>query len=73
MVDEVRISKHEGSVAEKTRRQVDNAVRWLQKRYFIEEVEAKKRLNKSAARLIKKQKKNNKNDKNSSGDSIIDI
>ena len=57
MVDEVRISKHEGSVAEKTRRQVDNAVRWLQKRYFIEEVEAKKRLNKSAARLIKKQKK----------------
>lgn len=69
---EVRISKHEGSVAEKTRRQVDNAVRWLQKRYFIEEVEAKKRLNKSAARLIKKQK-NNKNDKNSSGDSIIDI
>jgi len=72
MVDEVRISKHEGSVAEKTRRQVDNAVRWLQKRYFIEEVEAKKRLNKSAARLIKKQK-NNKNDKNSSGDSIIDI
>jgi hypothetical protein len=72
MVDEVHISKHEGSAAEKTRRQVDNAVRWLQKHYFIEEVETKKRLNKSATRLIKKQK-NNKNDKNSSGDSIIDI
>jgi len=56
------MSKDEGSIAAKTRRQVDNAVCWLQKRYFTEAVGAKKRLNKSAAQLAKA----NKNDKNSS-------
>jgi hypothetical protein len=56
------MSKDDGSVAEKTRRQVDNAVCWLQKHYFTEEVGAKKRLNESAAHLVKA----NKNDKNSS-------
>ena len=34
----------------KTRRQVDNAVCWLQKRYFTEEVRAKKRLNESQSK-----------------------
>ena len=29
-------------LAAKTRRQVDNAVSWLEKRYFTEEVRAKK-------------------------------
>jgi hypothetical protein len=42
------MSKDDESVAAKTRRQVDNAVCWLQKRYFTEEVRAKKRLNESA-------------------------
>jgi len=56
------MSKDEGSIAAKTRRQVDNAVCWLQKRYFTEAVGAKKRLNKSAAQLAKA----NKNEKNSS-------
>ncbi len=56
------MSKDEGSIAAKTRRQVDNAVCWFQKRYFTEGVGAKKRLNKSAAQLAKA----NKNDKNSS-------
>jgi hypothetical protein len=56
------MSKDEESIAAKTRRQVDNAVCWLQKRYFTEGVGAKKRLNKSAAQLTKA----NKNDKNSS-------
>ena len=31
-------------LAAKTRRQVDNAVSWLEKRYFTEEVRAKKEL-----------------------------
>ena len=35
-------------LAAKTRRQVDNAVLWLEKRYFAEEVRAKKELNESA-------------------------
>ena len=56
------MSKDEGSIAAKTRRQVDNAVCWLQKRYFTEEVRAKKRLDESAAHLIKA----NKKEKNSS-------
>ena len=56
------MSKNDESVAAKTRRQVENAVSWLEKRYFTEEVRAKKRLNKSAAHLVKA----NKNDKNSS-------
>ena len=49
-------------LAAKTRRQVDNAVCWLQKRYFTEEVGANKRLTESAAHLVKA----NKNDKKSS-------
>ena len=56
------MSKDEGSIAAKATQQVDNAVYWLQKRYFTEAVGAKKRLNKSAAQLAKA----NKNDKNSS-------
>jgi len=56
------MSKDEGSVAAKTRRQVDNAVCWLQERYFTEEVGANKRLTESAAHLVKA----NKNDKKSS-------
>jgi hypothetical protein len=36
-------------LAAKTRRQVDNAVSWLEKRYFTDEVRAKKQLNESAA------------------------
>ena len=59
------MSEDEGSIAAKTRRQVDNAVCWFQKRYFTEgvgAVGAKKRLNKSAAQLAKA----NKNEKNSS-------
>ena len=54
------MSKDDGSDAAKTRRQVDNAVCWLQKRYFTEEVIAK-RFNESAAPLFKV----NKNDRNS--------
>jgi hypothetical protein len=54
------VSKDDGSDAAKTRRQVDNAVCWLQKRYFTEEVIAK-RFNESAAPLFKV----NKNDTNS--------
>ena len=45
------MSKDDGLVAAKTRRQVDNAVCWLQKRYFTEEVRVKKQLNESAADL----------------------
>ena len=45
------MSKDDELVAAKTRRQVDNAVCWLQKRYFTEEVRAKKQLNESAAHL----------------------
>jgi hypothetical protein len=56
-----RMSKDDDSVAAKTRRQVDNAVSWFEKRYFIEEVRAKKRLNESA-HLVE----TNKNNKNSS-------
>jgi hypothetical protein len=41
------------------RRQVDNAVSWLEKRYFTEEVRAKKELNESAGHLAKA----NRNDK----------
>jgi len=40
-------------LAAKTRRQVDNAVSWLEKRYFTEDARTKKRLNKSAAHLVK--------------------
>jgi hypothetical protein len=54
------VSKDDGSDAAKTRRQVDNAVCWLQKRYFTEEVIAK-RFNESAAHLFKVKK----NDRNS--------
>jgi hypothetical protein len=36
--------KDDGLLAAKTRQQVDNAVCWLQKRYFTEEVRAKKQL-----------------------------
>ncbi|MFZ0512642.1 MAG: hypothetical protein WAM14_13625 [Candidatus Nitrosopolaris sp.] len=43
------MSGDDGSAA-KTRRQVDNAVCWLQKRYFTEEVRAKKRLNESQSK-----------------------
>ena len=57
------MSKDDGLLAAKTRQQVDNAVCWLQKRYFTEEVRAKKQLNESAAQLVKA----NKIDKNSSG------
>jgi hypothetical protein len=56
------MSIDDGLVAAKTRRQVDNAVCWLENRYFTEEVRAKKQLNESAAYLVKA----NKNDKNSS-------
>ena len=56
------MSKDDELIAAKSRRQVDNAVCWLQKRYFTEAVGAKKRLNKSAAQLAKA----NKNHKNSS-------
>jgi hypothetical protein len=41
---------------------VDNAVSWLEKRYFTEEVRAKKELNESAVHLAKA----NKSDMNSS-------
>lgn len=53
------MSKDDGIVAAKTRRQVDNAVSWLEKRYFTEEVRAKKQLNESAAHVVKA----NRNDK----------
>lgn len=56
------MSKDEGSVAAKTRRQVDNAVCWFQERYFSEEVGASKRLTESEAHLVKA----SKNDKKSS-------
>ena len=46
-------------LAAKIRRQVDNAVSWLEKHYFIEEVSAKKQANESAAHVIKA----NRNDK----------
>ncbi|MFY9796005.1 MAG: hypothetical protein WAJ93_09975, partial [Candidatus Nitrosopolaris sp.] len=52
-------SKDDGLVAAKTRLQVDNAVYWLEKRYFTEEVRAKKQLNESAAHVVKA----NRNDK----------
>lgn len=52
--------KNDGSDAAKTKRQVDNAVCWLQKRYFTEAVIAK-RFDESAAHLFKV----NKNDSNS--------
>jgi hypothetical protein len=55
-----RMLKDDVSDAAKTKRQVDNAVCWLQKRYFTEEVIAK-RFNESAAHLFKV----NKNDRNS--------
>jgi phage host-nuclease inhibitor protein Gam len=54
------MSKDEGSIAAKATQQVDNAVYWLQKRYFAEGVRVKKRVNKSAQLA-----KANKNDKNS--------
>ena len=47
------MSKDDGIVAAKTRRQVDNAVSWLEKRYFTEEVRAEKQLNESAAHVVK--------------------
>jgi phage host-nuclease inhibitor protein Gam len=56
------MSKDYELLAAKTRRQVDNAVSWLEKRYFTGEVRAKKQLNKSAAHLAEP----NKSDKNSS-------
>ncbi|HXP50462.1 MAG TPA: hypothetical protein VN922_10930 [Bacteroidia bacterium] len=46
-------------LAAKTMQQVDNAVSWLEKRYFIEEVRAKKQLNESATHVVKA----NRNDK----------
>jgi hypothetical protein len=48
----IQEARKDGSAA-KTRRQVDEAVRWLEKRYFTEEVRAKKRLKESAAHLVK--------------------
>ena len=48
------MSKDDELLAAKTRRQVDNAVSWLEQRYFTEEV--KKQLNKSAAHLAKANK-----------------
>ncbi len=42
------MSKNDELLAAKTRRQVDNAVSWLEKRYFTKEVRAKKELNESA-------------------------
>jgi phage host-nuclease inhibitor protein Gam len=56
------VTKDDELVAAKTRRQVDNAVSWLEKRYFTEEVRAKKELNESAVHLAKA----NKSDMNSS-------
>jgi hypothetical protein len=56
------MSKDDGSIAAKATQQVDNAVYWLQKRYFAEGVGVKKRVKKSAAQLAKAKK----NDKNSS-------
>ena len=53
------MSKDVGLVAAKTRRQVDNAVCWLEKRYFTEEVRTKKQLNESVAHVVKA----NRNDK----------
>ena len=47
------MSKDDGIVAAKTRRQVDNAVSWLEKRYFTEEVRSKKHPNESAAHVVK--------------------
>jgi hypothetical protein len=46
------MSKDDESGIAKTRRQVDNAVCWLQKCYFTEEV-IEKRFNGSAAHLLK--------------------
>jgi hypothetical protein len=56
------MSKDDELLAAKTRRQVDNAVSWLEQRYFTEEVRTKKQLNESAAHLAKA----NNSDKNSS-------
>jgi hypothetical protein len=55
-------SQDDELLAAKTRRQVDNAVAWLEQRYFTEEVRAKMQLNESTARLAKA----NNSDKNSS-------
>jgi hypothetical protein len=53
------MSKDDELLAAKTRRQVDNAVSWLEKRYFTEEVRAKKELKESAGHLARA----NRNDK----------
>jgi hypothetical protein len=46
------MSKDDESAA-RTRQQVDKAVRWLEKRYFTEDARTKKRLDESAAHLVK--------------------
>ena len=43
----------EDELAAKTRQQVDNAICWLEKRYFTEDARTKKRLDESAAHLVK--------------------
>jgi len=48
----IQEARKDGSAA-KTRQQVDKAVRWLEKRYFTEDARTKKRLNESAAHLVK--------------------
>ena len=55
-----RMSNDEGADEQKQNGKVDNAVCWLQKRYFTEEVIAK-RFNEPAAHLFKI----NKNDRKS--------
>jgi len=48
----IQEARKDGSAA-KTRQQVDEAVRWLEKRYFTEDARTKKRLDESAAHLVK--------------------
>jgi hypothetical protein len=44
-----KMMSKDDELAAKTRRQVDNAVLWLEKRYFTDEVRAKEQLNEYAA------------------------
>jgi hypothetical protein len=43
----------EDRLAAKTRQQVDNAICWLEKRYFTEDARTKNRLDESAGHLVK--------------------
>ncbi|MGC2570935.1 MAG: hypothetical protein WA364_05435 [Candidatus Nitrosopolaris sp.] len=54
-----RRNEYEDELAAKTKRQVDNAVSWLEKRYFTDEVRAKKQLSESVTHVVKA----NRNDK----------